>query len=65
MVDKNLDNLIGYVSVKELFSQIPDSEEFQLRSFIREPLFVHENTAAYRVLEQFKTKRIDYAFVVY
>ena len=64
VVDKNLDNLIGYVSVKELFSQVTDSEEFQLRSFISEPLFVHENTAAYRVLEQFKTKRIYYAFVV-
>ena len=25
---------------------------------------MHENTAAYRVLEQFKTKRIHYAFVV-
>ncbi|AZI22676.1 HlyC/CorC family transporter [Chryseobacterium taklimakanense] len=64
VVDKNLDNLIGYVSVKELFSQVTDYEEFQLRAFIREPLFVHENTAAYRVLEQFKTKRIHYAFVV-
>lgn len=64
VVDKNLDNLIGYVSVKELFSKVTDYEEFQLRAFIREPLFVHENTAAYRVLEQFKTKRIHYAFVV-
>lgn len=64
VVDKNLDNLIGYVSVKELFSQVTDYEEFQLRAFIKEPLFVHENTAAYRVLEQFKTKRIHYAFVV-
>ena len=64
VVDKNLDNLIGYVSVKELFSQLTDSEEFQLRSFIKEPLFVYANSAAYRVLEQFKTKRIDYAFVV-
>ncbi|SNV50783.1 Putative Mg2+ and Co2+ transporter CorB [Chryseobacterium taklimakanense] len=64
VVDKNLDNLIGYVSVKELFSKVTDYEEFQLKPFIREPLFVHENTAAYRVLEQFKTKRIHYAFVV-
>ena len=56
--------MIGYVSVKELFSQVTDSEEFQLRSFISEPLFGRENTAAYRVLEQFKTKRIYYAFVV-
>jgi putative hemolysin len=64
VVEKNLDKLLGIVSVKDIFPKDFSITPFRLSDFIRQPLMVHENTSAYKVLDRFKEDRIHYAFVV-
>jgi len=59
----DIDKITGIVLLKDLFT--PSIEmNFNLRDFIKEPLFLTENTYAYKLLELFKAKRMHYAIVV-
>ena len=59
----DIDKIIGIVLLKDLFT--PSIEKnFNLRDFIKEPLYLTENTFAYKLLELFKAKRMHYAIVV-
>ncbi len=64
VVEKNLDKLLGIVSVKDIFPEDFTEKPFALKDFLRKPLMVHENTSAYKVLDNFKENKIHYAFVV-
>ncbi|MFZ1706138.1 MAG: hemolysin family protein [Saprospiraceae bacterium] len=59
----NLDDIIGIVLLKDLFIQV-DQETFQILNFIRPPVWVNENTYAYKVLEIFKKEKMHYGIVV-
>lgn len=59
-----LDELLGVVSVKDIFPKDFNTEVFRLQDFVKNPIFVHENTSAYKVLEQFKNTKLHYAMVV-
>lgn len=61
--DNDIDKVIGIVLLKDLFT--PSIEkDFNLRDFVKEPLYLTENTFAYHLLERFKTERMHYAIVV-
>ncbi len=60
----SLDDFIGIVLIKDLFSPENSEKEFHLKNFIIEPLFFNENAYAYRVLEQFKQEKLHYGIVV-
>lgn len=62
--DQNLDKLAGIVSVKDIFPDELTNETFTLSLYLRSPLMVHESTPAYKVLEEFKQKKIHYAVVI-
>jgi putative hemolysin len=62
--DKNIDRLIGLVSLKQLFTKGIEEGTFDLKKLIQKPIFVPENMAAYRVLEHFKAHRQHCAIVV-
>lgn len=62
--NSNLDDMAGIVSVKDIFPDELSNETFTLASYLREPLIVHETTPAYKVLEQFKEKKLHYAIVL-
>lgn len=62
--DDNLDDIIGVVSVKNLFTQIVSEKEFDLKSFATPVLYINENTYSYTVLELFKKEKIHYGIVV-
>jgi magnesium and cobalt exporter, CNNM family len=64
VVQKNLDKLLGIVSVKDIFPHDFTNKPFHLSDFLRQPLMVHENTPAYKVLDTFKVNKTHYAFVV-
>ena len=64
VVRKSFDNVIGIVSVKDLFPKDFKTSDFNLSQFIKQPLIVHENAPAYKMLEKFKENKIHYAFVV-
>ncbi len=61
--DKNLDNVIGLVLLKDLFTRNKD-DEFSIMNHAKEPLFLNENMYAYNVLEIFKREKMHYGIVI-
>lgn len=61
--DHNIDNIIGIVSLKDLFDPIM-SGYLDLKTIIKEPLYLNEKTSAYHVLEMFKQEKMHYGIVV-
>ena len=64
VANKSLDNLAGIVSVKTIFPLNLTNENFKLKDHLKNPIIVHENTPAYKVLEKFKEAKFHYAVVV-
>ncbi|WP_407431190.1 hemolysin family protein [Arcticibacter sp.] len=64
VANKDLDKIVGVLYVKELFPRDLDGKHFNLKSYLRKPLFVHEKLPAYQILEQFKSSRVHHAIVV-
>lgn len=64
VVRKNLDKVVGLVAVRDIFIKSLNSQSFKLAALIRKPVFVHENTAAYRVLEEFKKGALRLVMIV-
>jgi putative hemolysin len=60
--EKNLDEVVGIVTLKELFLNF-EKENFDLKSISSEPIYFIEYTLAYKALEHFKTSKIHYALV--
>jgi len=61
--EENLDSVIGLVLLKDLFVSF-ETGKFDLRSITREPVYLIEQTSAYKALENFKKSKLHYAFVV-
>jgi putative hemolysin len=59
----NLDDIIGVVLLKDLFTPTTD-KEFNIKDFIKEPIYFNERTDAYKVLETFKKEKMHYGIVV-
>ena len=61
--NNNIDQIKGIVLLKDLFT--PEIEkDFDINKVIKQPIFVSENTLAYKVLELFKKERIHYAIAL-
>lgn len=58
-----LDDIIGIVVMKDLFP-IDDPENFDLKKYLKQPLFLNENYYAYKVLEVFKKEQNHYGIVI-
>jgi putative hemolysin len=61
--EENLDSVIGLVLLKDLFVSF-ETGKFDLKSITREPVYLIEQTSAYKALENFKKSKLHYAFVV-
>ena len=61
--EDNLDNVFGLVLLKDLFVSF-ESGQFDLKAITKEPVYLIEQTSAYKALENFKTSKLHYAFVV-
>ncbi len=59
-----LDDIMGVISVKDLFPQNLNNETFHLKDFVKKPLVVHENTPVYNIMEQFKYNKMHNAIIV-
>ena len=59
---QNIDDIIGIVLLKDLFSISEDS--FDLKPILIEPLYLVENINAYKVLEIFKEQKLHYGIVI-
>jgi putative hemolysin len=59
----DLDDIIGIVLLKDLFTPSTD-KEFDIKEFVKEPIYFNESTYAYNVLEYFKKEKMHYGIVV-
>ena len=59
-----IDDLIGLISLKQLFRKGIGADSFVIGQHLHEPIYVPENMAAYRVLEHFKASKLHNAIVV-
>lgn len=62
--EQTIDRLIGFLSVKELFSKASNFNSFDIKANLQKPIYVPENMAAYKVLEQFKIHNAHSAIVI-
>lgn len=60
--DKDDDDIVGVVSLKNIFAHI-DDENFNLKDIMTDAPFMMEYTTVYKALEKFKTTGVHYAFV--
>lgn len=62
VVEDNLDDVVGVVSLQKLLLHMDDSS-LSLTALMEQPVFVHEDMTAYKALEQFKSSGLGYALV--
>jgi len=63
--DKSLDNICGFLSVKDFLPYIDEeNEQFQWQDLLREAYFVPEQKKINDLLEEFRQKKIHLAIVV-
>jgi CBS domain containing-hemolysin-like protein len=60
----SIDNLLGVVQAKELLAQTLVDQPVDLKTFLRQPLYVPEITSVLKVLELFKRSVTHIAFIV-
>lgn len=60
----NLDEIIGVLHTKDLLPYLDKVDEFEWQSLIRPPYFIHEQKLIKDLLQEFRSKRIHFAFVV-
>lgn len=59
----NLDDILGIVMLKDIFP-IDDVLNFDLKNYLRQPIFLNENYYAYKVLEIFKKEKNHNGIVI-
>ena len=61
---EDLDNVAGMIHTKDLLAHLHEPDNFNWRSLIRPPYFVHEQKFIEDLLKEFQSKRIHFAVVV-
>ena len=64
LIDRQKDEIIGIVSVKDIILMIGSKKPFNLREIARPPLFIPESLYANKVLELFKKNKNKFGVVV-
>jgi len=62
VVENDKDNILGVVMLKDLFVAF-QSDNFNLRNYLKPAQYLTESTSAYKALEKFKTSRVNYSLV--
>jgi putative hemolysin len=60
--DRNIDQVVGLVLIKDLFT-LGDDKESTLLAAARKPLFLNKNVMSHQVLDIFKSQKTHYAIV--
>lgn len=61
---EGLDNVVGMIHTKDLLPHLDEPEDFNWKSLLRPPYFVHEQKLIDDLLSEFQSKRIHFAVVV-
>lgn len=59
----NLDFIKGIILMKDLFKYLYE-DQFDILQHVKNPVYVTENTGAYKILENFRISRMHYGMVV-
>lgn len=62
VADKELDNILGIVSIKDLFGKM-GNDNFDLKSVVKPALMLHEGMGVYKALEQMKENLSHYGVI--
>lgn len=61
--DKNLDNIIGVVRIKDIFP-VSENIDKKVKDLMQEPHFLHESVSIATLLETFKHSKVHYTFII-
>jgi putative hemolysin len=64
VADGDLDNVLGYIQIRDLLGHTEEDPDFNLRDYILEPIYVPENMAALKALDNIQTSGVHLAMVV-
>ena len=64
VADDDLDNILGYIQIRDLLGVEPADPEFNLRNFIKEPIYLPETMSALKALDNFQIGGVHLAMVV-
>jgi len=64
VADGDLDEVLGYIQTRDILGQGPEDSKFDLTAFVREPIYLPENMAALKALDNFQTSGVHLAIVV-
>lgn len=64
MMDGSIDNLLGFINVKNILTELCSNQEFDFRKFIEQPLYLPITVAASQVLEDLKRSRREVAVII-
>jgi len=64
VADGDLDEILGYIQVRDILGSRPEDTEFDLKEFIKDPIYLPENMAALKALDNFQTSGVHLAIVV-
>jgi putative hemolysin len=64
IADGDLDNISGYIQIRDLLGKSPKDPDFDLKKYIKEPIYVPENMAALKALDNIQTSGVHLAVVV-
>ena len=60
----DLDEVLGYIQTRDILGKQPDDPEFNLHDYIKEPIYLPENMAALKALDNIQTSGVHLAIVV-
>ncbi len=64
VADGDIDNIIGYLQIREMIGLSKEDLDLDLRKHIKEPIYLPENMAALKALDNFQTSGVHLAMVV-
>jgi putative hemolysin len=64
LCDGRIDEMLGFVYVRDLLAQIASGQPLQPRSVVKQPLTVHETTTVLRLLDLFRQQAANLAIVL-
>ena len=64
VADGDLDNILGYIQVRDLLGRTMTETGLNLRDYVKEPIYIPENMPALKALENIQTSGVHLAMVV-
>lgn len=64
VADGDLDRILGYIQTRDLLGKSPSDPGFDLKDFIKDPIYVPENMAALKALDAIQDSGVHLAVVI-